>query len=55
VLVLFELEELEVKQIAELQRIPIGTAGSRLRRAREEFAAIVRRLRARLDGAEAER
>jgi RNA polymerase sigma-70 factor, ECF subfamily len=46
VLVLFELEGLEVREIAELQAIPMGTASSRLRRAREEFSAIVKRVRA---------
>jgi RNA polymerase sigma-70 factor, ECF subfamily len=48
VLVLFELEGLEVRQIAELEQIPLGTASSRLRRAREEFSAIARRVRATL-------
>lgn len=48
VLVLYELEELEVRQIAELEAIPVGTASSRLRRAREAFAAITKRLRATL-------
>jgi len=46
VLVLFELEGLEVREIAALQEIPIGTASSRLRRAREEFSAIAKRVRA---------
>jgi RNA polymerase sigma-70 factor (ECF subfamily) len=46
VLVLFELEGLDVRSIAEIEDIPIGTVGSRLRRAREEFSAIARRLRA---------
>jgi len=46
VLVLFELEGLEVSKIAEIEGIPLGTASSRLRRAREEFSAIARRLRA---------
>lgn len=45
-LVLFELEGLEVKQIAEIEQIPVGTASSRLRRAREEFSAIAKRIRA---------
>jgi RNA polymerase sigma-70 factor, ECF subfamily len=45
VLVLFELEGLEVRQIAEIEQIPVGTASSRLRRAREEFSAIARRVR----------
>lgn len=48
VFVLFELEGLEVRQIAELEGIPVGTASSRLRRAREEFSAIARRVRAAL-------
>jgi RNA polymerase sigma-70 factor (ECF subfamily) len=47
VLVLFELEGLDVRSIAEIEGIPVGTVGSRLRRAREEFSAIARRLRAR--------
>jgi RNA polymerase sigma-70 factor (ECF subfamily) len=46
VFVLFELEGLSVKDIAELEEIPIGTASSRLRRAREEFSAAAKRLRA---------
>lgn len=45
VFVLFELEGLEVKAIADLHEIPLGTASSRLRRAREEFAAISKRVR----------
>jgi RNA polymerase sigma-70 factor, ECF subfamily len=48
VLVLFELEGLEVQEIAALQAIPIGTASSRLRRAREEFSAVAKRVRAAL-------
>jgi RNA polymerase sigma-70 factor (ECF subfamily) len=48
--VLFELEGLEIQEIAEVLGIPIGTVGSRLRRAREEFSAIAKRLRARLGG-----
>lgn len=48
VFVLFELEGLEVRAIAELEGIPVGTASSRLRRAREEFSAIARRVRASL-------
>jgi RNA polymerase sigma-70 factor (ECF subfamily) len=46
VFVLVELEGLAVKDVAELEGIPIGTASSRLRRAREEFSATVKRLRA---------
>jgi RNA polymerase sigma-70 factor, ECF subfamily len=45
VFVLFELEELAVAEVAELLAIPIGTVGSRLRRAREEFHERARRLK----------
>jgi RNA polymerase sigma-70 factor (ECF subfamily) len=48
VLVLHELEGLEVRQIAAIEAIPVGTASSRLRRAREEFSAVAKRMRARL-------
>ena len=46
VLVLFEIEELTTQEIAVLLEIPQGTAASRLRRAREEFHARVKRLQA---------
>ena len=46
VFVLSELEGIEVRHIAELEEIPVGTASSRLRRAREEFSAITKRVRA---------
>ena len=36
----------EERQIAELEETPVGTASSRLRRAREEFSAITKRVRA---------
>lgn len=39
IFVLFEIEELTSQQIAELLEIPLGTAKSRLRRARGEFLA----------------
>ncbi len=39
--VLFELEELTMVEIAEMFDIPVGTAASRLRRAREEFRRLV--------------
>ena len=45
--VLFELEELTVPQIAELLALPVGTVSTRLRTARQEFQAAVRRLQAR--------
>ncbi len=47
VFVLFELEGLGSAAIAELLEIPAGTVASRLRRAREEFHAEVKRYRAR--------
>ncbi|MGD0679891.1 MAG: sigma-70 family RNA polymerase sigma factor [Polyangiaceae bacterium] len=46
IFVLFEIEELTVAQAAALVGIPVGTAASRLRRARETFHAIVRRMQA---------
>jgi RNA polymerase sigma-70 factor (ECF subfamily) len=45
--VLFELEGLEVKEIADILGVPVGTAASRLRAAREEFQAAAKRMRAR--------
>ena len=51
VLVLFELEELSLGEIAEMVHIPRGTAASRLRRAREAFEAAARRVRARRSNA----
>jgi len=44
VFVLFELEGLSTPEIAELIQIPIGTAASRLRRARQAFRAAAQRL-----------
>jgi RNA polymerase sigma-70 factor (ECF subfamily) len=44
VFVLFELEGLTSVEIAELLQIPVGTAASRLRRAREEFQLGVTKL-----------
>ena len=46
VFVLFEIEELTMAQIADLLEIAPGTAASRLRRARQEFRSIVRRVQA---------
>ncbi|AKU95875.1 RNA polymerase sigma factor RpoE [Labilithrix luteola] len=43
VFVLFEIEELEVAEIASMLDVPQGTVSSRLRRAREDFRARVRR------------
>jgi RNA polymerase sigma-70 factor, ECF subfamily len=48
VLVLFELEQLTKTEVAELLDLPVGTAVSRLRRAREEFRAQLKRRNARL-------
>ena len=45
--VLFELEGLTSIEIAELLAIPVGTAASRLRRAREEFQLAVTKLQLR--------
>jgi RNA polymerase sigma-70 factor (ECF subfamily) len=47
VLVLAEIEQLEVAEIAALEGIPSGTAASRLRRAREEFRDHLKRAGAR--------
>jgi RNA polymerase sigma-70 factor (ECF subfamily) len=46
VFVLFELEEMSTADIAEMLELPAGTVASRLRRARESFQAIVKRMRA---------
>ena len=46
VFVLFELEELGIAEVADVLSIPIGTVGSRLRRAREDFRSRTRRLNA---------
>ena len=50
VFVLFEIEELSTVEIAELLDVPTGTVASRLRRARDEFQAKVKRLAARRGG-----
>lgn len=42
---LFELEEMEIPEIAAALGIPIGTVGSRLRRARERFHDELERVR----------
>jgi RNA polymerase sigma-70 factor (ECF subfamily) len=47
VLVLAEIEQLEVPDIARLESIPVGTAASRLRLARAEFRARLAKLRGR--------
>ncbi|HZU82942.1 MAG TPA: sigma-70 family RNA polymerase sigma factor [Polyangiaceae bacterium] len=40
--VLFEIDGFTVPEIARVLAIPVGTAASRLRRAREQFQALVR-------------
>ena len=45
VFVLFELEEVSLQAIADRLSIPLGTVSSRLRKAREEFARIVERMK----------
>ncbi|RYG67601.1 sigma-70 family RNA polymerase sigma factor [bacterium] len=47
VFVLSELEELPGPDIAVLTGIPVGTVASRLRRAREEFQKVARRIQER--------
>jgi RNA polymerase sigma-70 factor (ECF subfamily) len=44
IFVLFELDGLSSPEIAALLEIPLGTVASRLRRAREQFRAVVGRL-----------
>jgi RNA polymerase sigma-70 factor (ECF subfamily) len=44
IFVLFEVEGLSSPEIAALLEIPLGTVASRLRRAREQFRAVVGRL-----------
>ena len=46
IFVLYEIEELTTREIALTMDVPHGTAVSRLRRAREAFEAIVRRMQA---------
>ena len=47
VFVLYEIEQQTAPEIAEALEIPLGTAASRLRRARDDFAARLARLEAR--------
>jgi RNA polymerase sigma-70 factor (ECF subfamily) len=46
VFIMSEIDELPMPQVAEAMAIPLNTAYSRLRLARKEFAAAVRRLQA---------
>ncbi len=50
VFMLAELEELSFAEIAELLQVPVGTVGSRIGRAREDFRAAAARIRARWRG-----
>ena len=50
VFVLFELEGLTTDEIVDVLALPRGTVASRLRRAREEFRALVKRRVARSRG-----
>jgi RNA polymerase sigma-70 factor (ECF subfamily) len=47
VFVLYEIEQLNSTEIAEVVGVPVGTVASRLRRAREDFKARVARVEAR--------
>jgi RNA polymerase sigma-70 factor (ECF subfamily) len=47
VLVLHEIEGFSAAEIAELLQLPMGTVGSRLRRARSKFSKAAERLRSR--------
>jgi RNA polymerase sigma-70 factor, ECF subfamily len=49
VFVLFEVEQLTMAEIARMLELPPGTVASRLRRAREDFAARVKRVEAKLE------
>lgn len=40
-LILAEIEQMEVSEVAALERIPLGTAASRLRLARERFRTLL--------------
>ena len=47
VFVLYEIEQLTSLEIADIVGVPVGTVASRLRRAREDFAARLARVEAR--------
>ena len=46
IIVLAEIEQLAVPEIAALEGVPVGTAASRLRIAREKFRALLEKMRA---------
>lgn len=48
VFVMYEMEEMTMNEIAQVLGLPIGTVGSRLRRARDDFKARFERHRKRL-------
>jgi RNA polymerase sigma-70 factor (ECF subfamily) len=50
VLILADLEEMTMAEVAALLEIPAGTVASRLRRAREKFAECAVALKQKLDG-----
>lgn len=50
VFIMSEIDEVPIPEIAEAMAIPLNTAYSRLRLARKDFAAAVRRLQARRAG-----
>lgn len=50
VFVLYEIEEMTMAEVAEVLDVPSGTVASRLRRARSDFEAHVRRLQLRKGG-----
>ncbi|MGE5785312.1 MAG: RNA polymerase sigma factor [Myxococcales bacterium] len=45
--ILYELEQLTLAEIAEMQQVPLGTVASRLRRARAHFNGVVEGLKRR--------
>lgn len=49
VFVLFEIEEIAIKDMSEMLELPIGTVGSKLRRARKAFSDAVKRYKAKQD------
>ncbi|GAC1299481.1 MAG: hypothetical protein NVSMB1_26200 [Polyangiales bacterium] len=55
VLILFEVEEMSTPEIASMLSIPVGTAASRLRRAREDVQERLKRVRARSERPRTER
>jgi RNA polymerase sigma-70 factor (ECF subfamily) len=50
VFVMVEIDETPMEEVARILEIPVNTGYSRLRRAREDFAAAIKRIRARRGG-----